>query len=203
MSQISQTQIWCPDDWETPPVLAEKIAQLLTRFETNILEPCAGSGSLVKALAGANKWVAAYEISQTRFSQLEKVAWLFEKSKTSRVIATHCDFLNVDNEWGDFDAVVANFPFSQIVKFIEHSMKFLKPHGRLLMIAPLDCFCAKKRNADFLKLDLHIHAIHPIVGRVAYLKNGKPETNRQIYDAVFDIRSYHKLGGADSFIQLK
>lgn len=180
--EISQN--WSPDDWETPPILAEKIVQLLTPFEITVLEPCAGRGCLVKALAEKNRWVEAYEISQSRFSQLEKLA-------THQVVVHHYDFLKVDAEARcAVDVVVANFPFSQIVKFIEHSMKFLKPNGRLLMLAPLDCFCAKKRNAEFLKLNLHIHAIHPIVGRVAYLKNGKSENNRQIYDAVFDIRDY-------------
>lgn len=198
LNLISQTGIsqttWCSDDWETPPELAEKIEELLKPGEDYILEPCAGTGSLAKTLARLS-YVTAFEISQTRFSQLEKIQSDFLKVQ-------HCDFLKVPSEQ-HYDVVVANFPFSQIVSFIDHSMKFLKPYGRLLMLAPLDCFCAKKRNADFLKLNLHIHAIHPIVGRVAYLKNGQPEKNRQIYDAVFDIRSYQKHGDVNSFLKLE
>jgi hypothetical protein len=52
----------------------------------------------------------------------------------------------------------------------------------------VDYFQAIKRYQFLKSLDAHIHKIHPIVGRVAYLKRGIPHTGRQVCDAVFDIR---------------
>jgi 16S rRNA A1518/A1519 N6-dimethyltransferase RsmA/KsgA/DIM1 with predicted DNA glycosylase/AP lyase activity len=173
----TETQAWDSDDWETPTWLAQKIAGLLRPDEQRVLEPSAGSGQIVWELLQLGHTVTAIEPNPNRFVRLPQSPNLqrhlgrFENTKI-----------------GSFDVVVTNPPFTMGIEFLRLALKHIKPDGRVLFLLPSDYFQAQGRAKEFSRLNCHISKMWPIVGRVAYLRNGTPESNRQCYDSVFEFR---------------
>jgi len=92
-----------------------------------VLEPSAGTGSLLKALPTVRPkgWVTAIEITQGLIANLQP--WADE------IICA--DFLECTG-LGPFDRIVMNPPFERgaDIKHIRHALAFLKPGGRLVSL---------------------------------------------------------------------
>jgi SAM-dependent methyltransferase len=182
---------WTSDDWQTPTKEAEKVVSLIQDDELTILDPCAGIGQLVKPI----KWVDSRLVTAIEL-----------KPGRVKVGQDRCHWVN----WiqGDFfsyqfseqfDLVLANPAFSLRMDFIRRSLELLKSNGRLLYLMPTDFNCGKAMGNTWKRLDCHIHHQYDFQHRIAYLDaNGVPQSGRQIYDAVFDIRP--GSGGVRTFL---
>lgn len=115
----------------TPPALAARVAAMAElRPGMRVLEPSAGTGNLIAALAPwGNLHITAVEIDQNVFCALTK--------RFATIAAACCaDFLTLGDGLGLFDRIVMNPPFRRgaDVKHIEHAATKLAPGGRLVAI---------------------------------------------------------------------
>ncbi|MEM9213961.1 MAG: hypothetical protein AAGD25_06400 [Cyanobacteria bacterium P01_F01_bin.150] len=191
---------WSPDDWETPDSLAAFMAALVQPNEM-VLEPFAGTGQIAKFFRPGQ--LICGENNPARYAELIK-----NVSFPALYPPSCSDFFSGEFKYWSclpIDVVCTNPPFSRAVDAIKKGLEVLdssSPSQRLLYLLPHDWDQAQGRNAQFSQLDCHIHHIHKISGRVAYLKDGVPHSQRQIYDAVFDIRP-GKVGGCVSYFHFK
>jgi hypothetical protein len=167
------------DDWETPDHIARLMADLVFPDE-RCLEPSAGGGQIAQYLPTGSDCV---EISPRRVERGKVLApdqnWFC------------ADFFQFAKEQrGQYDCIITNPPFSKGVEFIATCLELLSTSkvARLILLLPCDYFQAQKRAELFGRLPAHISEALPIVGRVAYLKNGVPVSGRQIYDTVYLIQ---------------
>lgn len=197
---------WSPDDWETPPEVAKFMGSLVTEGERSIIEPSAGTGSIVRCLP-RDRAVICYELN---FSRLEKGHR--ENSDGSREWR-HADFLEASLALGRYldgvDLVIGNPPFSLGMEFLKASARCLSkknPNARTLFLLPTEYFQSQARARLLRESGLVITKQWQIAGRVGFLKNGKPENKRQCYDSVFEFKRagrpavelvdvYMRLGG--------
>jgi phospholipid N-methyltransferase len=116
----------------TPPALAARMAALAPSQSRRILEPSAGTGRLLDALADLGRpfETVAVEVSH------HLAPHLFNKYPSARLFVR--DFLacSVEDLGGAFDCVVMNPPFRRglDVQHILHARKFLKPGGLLISL---------------------------------------------------------------------
>jgi 16S rRNA G1207 methylase RsmC len=91
-----------------------------------VLEPSAGTGSLLKVLPDTP--TVAVEINGQLAEALQR--------RFSGVSIHHADFLTLNGELGEFDRVVMNPPFAHgsDLEHIRHAFAKLKPGGRLVAI---------------------------------------------------------------------
>jgi hypothetical protein len=210
VANLLPTTDWDNDSWETPNNIAQAMSELVLPGDEYILEPCAGTGQIIKHIPHpASCSILCLDINKSRV----------EKGRCNAPDCTWlcADFLHSEIEpHTDFDLVITNPSFSKCMEFIGRSFSLLNlnnPSARLLFLMPSDIFQAKSRANAFSKLDAHIHHVYPIVGRVDYLINGVPasqtyvekggklvrRSGRQTCDAIWDIR-LGKLGGCTTFI---
>ena len=125
------TVVVAPQLFPTPPDLAERMIEAAEIDQgMRILEPSAGTGNILRAIAEAANPadITAIEINH-------KLADSLSKSWNGPVICS--DFLSVSpNDTGTFDRIVMNPPFSngQDMAHIAHAMAFIAPGGRLVAI---------------------------------------------------------------------
>lgn len=99
--------------WDTPPWLAERVAEELSLYDprdSRVLEPSAGLGNVVEALlARGVREVVAVEVDPLR------VAHLRSRFAGRPVVVVERDFLDVAHEWSsdDFDGIAGNPPYDQ------------------------------------------------------------------------------------------
>lgn len=200
---------WNKNNYETPDKEAQAMANLVLPTEKRILEPCAGTGQIVKALLTLEHRpeIIAHEIDFSRYLQLKEL-------ECSKFACGHINFLGVDDLSSDlyYDLIITNPPFDYVIEFIAKSLTVLnnKPESRLLFLMPMDTLCSQGRSAQFKALDCHVSTINVIPGRTDYLKDGVPmskcqkikdgipqfnkdgkpimNSGRQVSDAVFEIK---------------
>ena len=190
-----------PDCWETPSVVAQKMAALITRSDRRVMEPAAGTGQIAQYLPTGS---FCCEIKPNRLQSLKRIA--------SHCHAIQADFLCLGQDTPPlsefnqlnqgFDVIITNPPFSLAIKFIEQGLKLLdnsNPNARLLYLLPVDFGCSIKRGTALQALDCHVHHVYWILDRIAYIREGIPIKGRQCYDAVFDLRP-GKYTGAVSYL---
>jgi hypothetical protein len=162
------------DDWETPSHIAQMIAAHVLPTDRLIIEPAAGTGQIAQYLPEGSKCI---EIKIARYL-------------TGINNAPKCEWLNISYLKlisRSYDLVAGNPPFSLAAEFINHSfLNILESTGRIVFLLPCDTF----HKPTFLaKIEVPISVTaHPVVGRIAYLQNGKPVNGRQVYDSIFEIR---------------
>ncbi len=118
--------------FQTPPAVAARLVELLAPSEgARILEPSAGLGRILDALAPRKpSEVVAVEISPD-------CAGVLFKQDRHRLRILQRDFLTVEpSAVGLFDSVAMNPPFHlrDDIRHIRHALRFLKPGGRLAAI---------------------------------------------------------------------
>ncbi|WP_193199853.1 hypothetical protein [Nostoc sp. MG11] len=111
IEQVS-TIPWNTDDWETPDSIAQAMTQLILLSDLYILEPCAGTGQIVKHIAHPYmRNILCMDINKSRMEKGQRNApdctWLCT------------DFLRSEIELAtEFDLVITNPPFSKCMEFI-------------------------------------------------------------------------------------
>lgn len=105
-----------PDCWETPSVVAQKMAALITKSSRRVMEPAAGTGQISQYLPTGS---FCCEIKPNRLQHL--------KLKASHCHAIQADFLCLAwdtpplSEFSQlkqgFDLVITNPPFSLAIEF--------------------------------------------------------------------------------------
>lgn len=174
------------NDYETPDWLAQEMASMLLYSDDYILEPCAGTGQILKAII-------------SRMITADNVYWC-EKNKDRAaklpqwIKCRGYDFLKTVKRDIGFDLIITNPPFDYALEFIEHSLKLLndESESRLIYLLPIDIFSSKARAQHFQQLDCHISNITIVPGRVDYLKNGVPVSKTQ--KVVDGVLQYGKNG---------
>lgn len=160
-----ETPEWVVDAlFETPlgGETGETVQNILEDTDVCILEPCAGTGNIVRALnnRGYHR-VRAVEIQAERFKRLKRM---------SDCEAHHADILSLDPaDWQGVDAAILNPPWSCGQKFWRW----------LSQVDPWFCAmhvqwqapCLDRFNGEFKKWPL-THAI-PIQGRPSYDGSGE------------------------------
>lgn len=115
----------------TPPEISARLVELADiEPGQRVLEPSAGTGNLLRAIAeaGTSCEVVAVELSPTLAQGLKT---------TAKGVAVHCaDFLTQNGNLGKFDRVIMNPPFENAddIKHIQHALHMLEPGGRLVAI---------------------------------------------------------------------
>lgn len=172
-------EVWNKNLWETPSHIANSMAGLIKPHETDLLEPFAGTGQIIKALAQlSGKTIDAVEFGASRAAAIPT---------DGGVSVCRADYLS----WvapRQYDVIVTNPPFDLGIEGIEKSLTLLKTGGRMLFLLPCAFFHTKERAQHFKSLDAYIHRQYVIVGRIAYLKHGQPVSGRQCDDSIFDVR---------------
>lgn len=118
-----------PEDFfPTPPAVVERLVEL-AEIEPGhaVLEPSAGEGAIVQALAGLAASVECIELNPARCEAL--------RGRRPDGSVTQGDFLSVSPQ-ARFDRIVMNPPFAkrQDVFHVLHATKFLRPGGRLVAV---------------------------------------------------------------------
>ncbi len=116
------------DFFPTPPDIVARMLELVDiRPGDRVLEPSAGDGAIVRALAGLTDRVHAHEIQDANVKLLQRIDGVVEVGAG--------DFLARGPE-PIFDAVVMNPPFSVTVDVdhVLHAARFLQPGGRLVSV---------------------------------------------------------------------
>ena len=118
-----------PQLFPTPPEIARQVVELADlRPGQNVLEPSAGTGRLLDAIAKAGGGVNVYAV---------EINAALAEALRGRVTDYRCaDFLSLNGELGAFDRIVMNPPFvnGADIRHIEHARAKLKPGGRLVAI---------------------------------------------------------------------
>lgn len=118
-----------PQLFPTPADLAARVVELADIHPGHeILEPSAGTGSLIRAIQEKDEDadITAVEINGQLYA---RISGMVHKSRCM-------DFLECNGELGTFDRVIMNPPFTNgaDIKHIEHALTKLKPGGRLVAI---------------------------------------------------------------------
>ena len=167
------------DDWENPDDLAQRIAAMVRADDAFIVEPSAGTGNIAKYLP---KGTLCIEQNSCRCSIGAEMYGQHDWMLTDFLALSRWDF----DRSGCPDLVIGNPPFSLWTEFLIHALEL--GAARVVFIGPCDQFHKptvwKKLGpwADRIKV-----IPHPIIGRVAYLKDGVPVQGRQVYDSIFEV----------------
>lgn len=132
--------------FQTPPGLAETLAQTLPRFGRT-LEPSAGLGRLYKAVRAISPDCEIVLVEQSA-DCCRELYTTTEGDSAARLIQG--DFLQqTPQELGYFDSIIMNPPFKMgtDIKHIEHAARFLNPGGRLAAI----CYNGPRQQKRFVE----------------------------------------------------
>lgn len=164
------------DDWETPDDIAQRIAAMGRGDDGFVIEPSAGTGQIAQYLP-LGSW--CIESNSCRASigaeRCPDKEWMLE------------DFLSTTRRDMMPDLVIGNPPFSLWTEFLIHALEL--GAGRVVFLGPCDQF---HKPTVWRRLGPWADRIqvtpHPIVGRVAYLRDGVPVHGRQVYDSIFEVK---------------
>ncbi|MBL8605202.1 MAG: class I SAM-dependent methyltransferase [Myxococcales bacterium] len=127
---------WFPTPEAVCVIVRDKLAALLPGTPHRLLEPSAGEGHLAQGVGDGHDWTLI-ERDAGRYAILDKADFV------RPVMRVEGDFLGIKPEaTGVFDGVVMNPPFAQpgkpqaFAEHIDHALKFVRPGGVLLAIAP-------------------------------------------------------------------
>jgi len=177
------------DDWETPSYVAKQMGELIHPEDLFVIEPSAGTGQIARYLpAGA----VCIENNSCRCSigaeTLPQHYWVLRNF----LATVKADFEGHDWDiysiYGEPDLIIGNPPFSLWTDFLLHSLALVRTGGRVIFLGPCDQFHKPTELKRLGQWKDRINVIpHPIVGRVAYLKDGVAVHGRQIYDSIFEV----------------
>ena len=127
--------------FETPPELARRMVKLCGLMAgQRILEPSAGSGSLIRAAVNDASGfdccrVTAVELDPKRIAELQEMRSRFLNATEENFEILQGDFLKSPN-FRQFGRIVMNPPFrnGQDLDHVRHAYALLKPNGRMVAI---------------------------------------------------------------------
>lgn len=185
-------QEWSNDDWETPDRVARQIATLIKPDDLFVIEPSAGTGQIAQYLPAGSVCI---EMSQYRCSfgaeNLPQHYWVLRDFLATTPDDFQSNDWDVYSIYGEPDLVIGNPPFSLWAEFLLHALSLVRSGGRVIFVGPCDQFHKPTLWKKLKAWDNRIRVdAHPIVGRVAYLKDGTPQTGRQIYDSIFEVTKW-------------
>jgi len=165
------------DDYETPDRIARYMASLIRPHEHFIIEPSAGTGNISAHLPDGSHCV-----------ERNPARWAIGSTKQPQHHWVCADYLGFEPDVimnRGADVVIGNPPFSLWVEFLNHSLQLIHRRGRVLFLGPCDTF-HKPSTLKALAEPVTVNPM-PIVGRVAYMRDGVAMQGRQIYDSVFEV----------------
>lgn len=182
------------NDYETPDRVASAMAALILPTDRRILEPCAGTGQIIKAIAESNLskplWHSGWGLTTTMYQDCTFLDANEIKHERYRKLCrrfgglsqkfNNIDFLGWDEET-KYDLIITNPPFEFALDFIGRAVTLLndKLESRLLFLMPIDTLSSQGRAKQFKALDCHVSRLHIIPGRIDYLKDGVPMSKCQ------------------------
>jgi phospholipid N-methyltransferase len=156
--------VTAPQLFPTPvEVAAQMVKALDVQDGQRILEPSAGTGRLIDAVALARPYFAqmpkvqlvAVEVSPVLFANLRAK---YDGPSAERIII-EADFLTCNGDLGKFDRIIMNPPFERgaDIQHIRHALTFLKPGGRLVAL----CANGPRQSAELRPLCQEWHDLPP------------------------------------------
>lgn len=131
------------DYYATTPAMARRICEVIQRdyamSPSSILEPGCGAGTFLGAIRAT--WPAA------RLRGIEVHADLAEWSQKLGFDVVLSDLLA--NDWGRYDLIIGNPPFSLSEGFIRHLRTHLAPGGLLVLLLRLNFLESQDRFREF------------------------------------------------------
>ncbi len=127
--------------FETPPEVSTILLQhLQLAGKQTVLEPSAGNGALIVAIATActtddlNPQVTAVEADLTRVARLQEMTG--HKSQVLKKVVAGDFLMQTTQTLGLFDRVIMNPPFAdqRDISHVQHAYMFLKPGGILVAV---------------------------------------------------------------------
>lgn len=174
------------DDWEAPDSVARAIAAEVRDGsipglprDRVIIDAGAGCGQISQFLPAGSICIE---------SNLARVA-------LGQLKAPHCVWHQANFLTWDFEAdtaadlVIGNPPFSLAAEFLNHALELIHDRGRVVFLLPCDTVHKPEAFLAKIKFDF-THSDRPIVGRIAYLRDGRPVAGRQVYDSIFTFWPY-------------
>lgn len=126
-----------PDFYPTPKSLINKmLSKIDFKFVSSCLEPSAGKGDIVEAIINKFKCVHSYSYNKEAIWDIDVIEINSDlqhilRGKGHRVVAD--DYLSY-NTYKRYDAIIANFPFSQDEKHLLHALEMQKQGGQICCI---------------------------------------------------------------------
>jgi protein-L-isoaspartate O-methyltransferase len=132
-----------PQLFPTPPELAARMAgEADIQPSSRILEPSAGTGNLIRAIANDTtgfdclREITAVEYNHALVAHLieQRERTLYANENNFKIVCG--DFMEQNDNLGMFDRIVMNPPFQNgaDIKHIQHAAKFLADGGRLVAL---------------------------------------------------------------------
>lgn len=142
----------------TPAAIADLLVKLAdVRPGHRVLEPSAGRGALLEAVARVTKklTVVAVEIDRANYEHLLKHCQVFDSTTIMDF-----DFLSGAPSSHQFDRIIMNPPFAKHadVEHVLHAWKFLKPGGRLVAVMSEHVTFAQDRTCSEFRAFAAAHA---------------------------------------------
>lgn len=145
--------------FETPDQLADRLVDNLAMkpdLDYTILEPSAGNGALIRAVARANTGEGVYTVIANELDTAHQKTLEELTGSPSQVLKSVLfrDFMTIipQPDYDLFDRVLMNPPFTQgqDMAHIRHAYKFLKPGGILVsVLSPAFTFRTNKATVAF------------------------------------------------------
>lgn len=121
------------EDYPTPAWCVHRLLEAWTPYDGLWVEPCAGSGGILRAVAdvldGDHAW-CAYELDPKHYARLSEYVDKFQQHS----MAYHTDYLiNGDQHYGNPVAVITNPPYTLAQHFVE-AARYRYPNAEVVML---------------------------------------------------------------------
>lgn len=145
------------DFYETPVIALDGLAStgFFNQCGKKFLEPSAGKGAIVKYVKKYVSDIAAYEIQEQFTPELNSL----------NVNVLIGDFLQ--SQPVEYDIIVSNPPYSQVLEFINHCRLCLSDQGKMAFLLRLPFVASVKRYyffADYRPVEINVLSQRPKFG---------------------------------------
>ena len=137
--------------------LLDKLKELNIELPNNIIEPSVGNGNIANILTENGYTITAFDI--------------VDRGYPGTIVK---DFLTLDTRPEEPIAIIANFPYKDIVQHVEKSLSLLNKGEYLICLTKIQFLESKKRYESIFKLNPPKYCF-VFVKRVTCLKNNKEQ----------------------------
>ena len=192
LSATNRSNVRRPQDFYSTPL--DSILPVLDYLDipdkAEILDPCGGHGSIIKALIN-------YKIMK-KINECKDCDWQIDtveiREEEEEILSTICrtakigDFLKSD--MGKYDLVISNPPYSLAQEFIDKGLECLNENGKLVYLLRTNFLESKKRFQWWQdKLPSGIYVLH---ARPSFTGSGKTDATSYAW-FVWDKSSYKQV----------